>query len=124
MLWRKFNGDPIQLPIKQAVEETIKRETTAGNHLKVCIGTDSQVKGKETEFATVIVFYVKATEALCLFITKKLYSSTALKNACWLRLLKALKLPMNYATCLLCMMWIWKFMPTSTPIRSLKAMKH
>ena len=56
MLWRKFNGDPIQLPIKQAVEETIKRETTAGNNLKVCIGTDSQVKGKETEFATVIVF--------------------------------------------------------------------
>ena len=56
MLWRKFNGDPIQLPIKQAVEDAIKRETIAGNHLKVCIGTDSQVKGKETEFATVIVF--------------------------------------------------------------------
>ena len=56
MLWRKFNGDPIQLQIKDAVEEVIKRETTAGYHLKVCIGTDSQVKGKETEFATVIVF--------------------------------------------------------------------
>jgi len=27
--------------------------------LKVCIGTDSQVKGKETEFATVIVFIRK-----------------------------------------------------------------
>ena len=56
MLWRKFNGDPIQLPIKEAVEQAIIRETKAGNHLKVCIGTDSQVKGKETEFATVIVF--------------------------------------------------------------------
>ena len=56
MLWRKFNGDPIQLPIKSAVEDTIKRETKAGFHLKVCIGTDSQVKGKETEFATVFVF--------------------------------------------------------------------
>ena len=56
MLWRKFNGDPIQLPIKQAVEDAIKRESRAGYHLKVCIGTDSQVKGKETEFATVIVF--------------------------------------------------------------------
>ena len=56
MLWRKFNGDPIQLQIKDAVEEVIKRETAAGYHLKVCIGTDSQVKGKETEFATVIVF--------------------------------------------------------------------
>ena len=56
MLWRKFNGDPIQLPIKTAVEEVIKKETDAGGRLKVCIGTDSQVKGLETEFATVIVF--------------------------------------------------------------------
>ena len=56
MLWRKFNGEPIELPIKSAVENTIKIETEAGNKLKVCIGTDSQVKSKETEFATVIVF--------------------------------------------------------------------
>ena len=56
MRWRKFNGDPIELPILNAVENAIKRETAAGFRLKVCIGTDSQVKGKETEFATVIVF--------------------------------------------------------------------
>lgn len=56
MLWRKFNGDRILLPIKEAVESAIKRETEKGTHLKVCIGTDSQVKGVETEFATVIVF--------------------------------------------------------------------
>mgnify|MGYP006323430657 CR=1 FL=1 len=56
MLWRKFNGDPIDLPILQAVETAIKRETANGFRLKVCIGTDSQVKGKDTEFATVIVF--------------------------------------------------------------------
>jgi len=56
MLWRKFNGESIQLPIKQAVEDAIKREHDIGNKLKVCIGTDSQVKGAETEFATVIVF--------------------------------------------------------------------
>ncbi len=56
MKWRKFNGETIYLPIKDAVEEAIKRETEKGVHLKVCIGTDSQVKGAETEFATVIVF--------------------------------------------------------------------
>lgn len=56
MRWRKFNGDPIELPIIDAVETAIKRETGNGHRLKVCIGTDSQVKGKETEFATVIVF--------------------------------------------------------------------
>ena len=56
MNWRKFNGDPIELPILNAVENAIKRETANGFKLKVCIGTDSQVKGAETEFATVIVF--------------------------------------------------------------------
>jgi predicted RNase H-related nuclease YkuK (DUF458 family) len=56
MIWRKFNGDPLDLDIKEAVENTIKRESNKGYHLKVCIGTDSQVKGSDTEFATVIVF--------------------------------------------------------------------
>lgn len=56
MHWRRFNGDSIELPIKKAVEEVIIRETKAGNKLKVCIGTDSQVRSAETEFATVIVF--------------------------------------------------------------------
>ena len=56
MRWRKFNGEPIETPIILAVEQAIKRETAAGYRLKVCIGTDSQVKGQETEFATVIVF--------------------------------------------------------------------
>ncbi|HRP34039.1 MAG TPA: ribonuclease H-like YkuK family protein [Agriterribacter sp.] len=56
MLWRKFNGERIHLPIKDAVKEAIIRESQMGYHLKVCIGTDSQVKSIETEFATVIVF--------------------------------------------------------------------
>lgn len=56
MHWRKFSGESINLPIREAVETAIKTETAKGNKLKVCIGTDSQVKGQETEFATVIVF--------------------------------------------------------------------
>jgi predicted RNase H-related nuclease YkuK (DUF458 family) len=56
MYWRKFNGESIDLPIKQAVADAIVLETEKGTKLKVCIGTDSQVKGDDTEFATVIVF--------------------------------------------------------------------
>jgi predicted RNase H-related nuclease YkuK (DUF458 family) len=56
MLWRTFSGEAIKIPIKKAVEEAIIRETAAGYRLKVCIGTDSQVRASETEFATVIVF--------------------------------------------------------------------
>ena len=56
MLWRKFNGDKIDLPIKTEVENAIQKEVASGYKLKVCIGTDSQVKSHDTEFATVIVF--------------------------------------------------------------------
>lgn len=56
MNWRKFNGQTIDIPIKLAVEQAIVTETEAGNKLKICIGTDSQVRGEVTEFATVIVF--------------------------------------------------------------------
>ena len=56
MNWRRLNGQPIELPIKKAVEKTILKEIDAGHRLKVCIGTDSQVRGSVTEYATVIVF--------------------------------------------------------------------
>ncbi len=56
MLWRTFSGETLKEPVKNAVENVIVRERNAGWKLKVCIGTDSQVRGGETEFATVIVF--------------------------------------------------------------------
>ena len=34
MIWRKFNGDPIDAPILEAVEKAIKRETANGYRLK------------------------------------------------------------------------------------------
>jgi predicted RNase H-related nuclease YkuK (DUF458 family) len=57
--WRKLDGTRIKHPIENEVRKVIVREKEAGNQLKVCIGTDSQVKGAETEFATVIVFLRK-----------------------------------------------------------------
>lgn len=56
MTWKKFNGEIIESPIIEEVERAIEREFNLGNKLKVCIGTDSQVKGSITDFATVIVF--------------------------------------------------------------------
>ena len=57
--WRKLSGERIRIPIADEISNTLMRETALGNELKVCIGTDSQVKGKQTEFATVIVFIRK-----------------------------------------------------------------
>lgn len=56
MNWRRLNGQRIELPLKAAVEETIQREQALGHRLKVCIGSDSQVRSNVIEFATVIVF--------------------------------------------------------------------
>lgn len=46
----------IDLPIKKAVEAAIIREKGLGHKLKICIGSDSQVRGGVIEYATVIVF--------------------------------------------------------------------
>lgn len=54
--WRRFNGETIKESIVDAVEKTLIAEQAKGNKLKVCIGTDSQQRGKVIEFATVIVF--------------------------------------------------------------------
>jgi uncharacterized protein len=55
MTWKKFSGEVIHSSILEEVENAIVRETQNGYRLKVCIGTDSQVKGAVTDFATVIV---------------------------------------------------------------------
>lgn len=57
--WRKLDGTRIELPISAAVENALIQERELGNQIKVCIGTDSQVRGRETEFATVIVLLRK-----------------------------------------------------------------
>ncbi len=57
--WRKLSGERIKIPIADEVNKVLIREKEMGHELKVCIGTDSQVKSKVTEFATVIVFIRK-----------------------------------------------------------------
>lgn len=57
--WRRLNGTPVKRTIEEEVREAIISEMNAGHHLKLCIGTDSQVKGDVTEFATVILFVRK-----------------------------------------------------------------
>ena len=66
--WRKLSGERIKIPISDEVSNVLIREKEMGHSMKVCIGTDSQVKArpngssgrsKETEFATVIVFIRK-----------------------------------------------------------------
>ena len=64
--WSKLSGEKMIRPIEEELINVIGTERAMGHELKVCIGTDSQVKAcrgktgrKETEFATVIVFIRK-----------------------------------------------------------------
>jgi len=57
--WRKLDGSRIRIPIEDEIRSVLVKEKEKGHELKVCIGTDSQVKGAVTEFATVIVFLRK-----------------------------------------------------------------
>ncbi|MFN4314452.1 MAG: ribonuclease H-like YkuK family protein [Chitinophagaceae bacterium] len=92
MRWRRFNGDPIELPIKTAVENAIKRETAAGYRLKVCIGTDSQVKGKETEFATVIVFLREGHGGFMFIHNEKTRQSFTIKERMLMEVAKSIEI--------------------------------
>lgn len=56
MKWRRLNGKPIQDDLKEAVEKVLKKELADGHRMKVCIGSDSQVRSGVVEYATVIVF--------------------------------------------------------------------
>ena len=57
--WRRLDGRTIKGPIHEEVRHVLMKEKTEGHQLKVCIGTDSQRKGGEIEFARAIVFIRK-----------------------------------------------------------------
>ncbi len=91
-IWRRFNGDTITAPIKDAVEEAICRETEAGYKLKVCIGTDSQVKGDETEFATVIVFLREGRGGFMYIHNEKTKQSFSIKERMLVEVAKSIEI--------------------------------
>lgn len=92
MLWRKFNGEVLKQSIKVAVEEVIVREHALGNKLKVCIGTDSQVKGTETEYATVIVFLREGKGGFMFIHNEKTTHKSSIKERMLLEVAKSIEI--------------------------------
>lgn len=78
--WRKLNGQRIPTSIEDEVREVLMKEKAAGYEMRVCIGTDSQVKGKITEFATVIVFVRKGKGAFMYINNEITTSKLAIKQ--------------------------------------------
>jgi uncharacterized protein len=96
--WRKFNGEPIGLPIYDAVEQAIRKETNAGHRLKVCIGTDSQVKGQETEFATVIVFLREGRGGFMFIHNEKTRQQYSIKERMLVEVAKSIEIAYELCT--------------------------
>lgn len=93
--WRKLNGQMLDLPIKEAVEQTIIRETEAGHRLKVCIGSDSQVKNGIVEFATVIVFLREKKGGFMFIHNSKMENRMGLKERMIIEVAKSVEVAYN-----------------------------
>jgi predicted RNase H-related nuclease YkuK (DUF458 family) len=92
MNWRKFNEDPIHLPIKDQVRKTIESEIENNNKLKVYIGTDSQVKQNITEFATVIVFLREKNGGFMFMHNEKVAQTFHIKERMLLEVSKSIEI--------------------------------
>lgn len=78
--WRRLDGTKIDNPISDALESLLINERDAGNQIKVCIGTDSQVRGAETEFATVILILRKGRGGYMLINNDKTRQKMSIKE--------------------------------------------
>lgn len=90
--WRRLSGEKIKEPILLAVENTLKREKALGNKLKVCIGTDSQVRGKVIEFATVIVFLREKRGGFMFINNDKIFYEMGLKERLLMEVAKSIEI--------------------------------
>ena len=95
MLWRRLNGERITIPIKDQVINTIKRETALGHRLKVCIGTDSQVRSSTVEFATVIVFLREKKGGFMFIQNDKMTKTIGLRERLILEVAKSVEVAYN-----------------------------
>lgn len=69
-MWKTFYGATIQEPIQSAVENKIVELRQSGYAVKVCVGSDSMVYGREVCFATALVFVIIGNGG-CMYIHKR-----------------------------------------------------
>ena len=95
--WRKGSGQKLRRPIADEVMDVIAMEHEAGHQLKVCIGTDSQVRGGITEFATVIVFLRKGKGGFMYILNETSIQKRSIKERMLAEVAKSIEVA--YALC-------------------------
>ena len=97
MHWRTLDGRRIEIPIKDAVEQAIIRETGLGHRLKVCIGSDSQVRSGHVEFASVIVFLREKKGGFMYILNDRLDREISIRERMIMEVAKSVEIA--YALC-------------------------
>lgn len=97
MHWRTLDGRRIEIPIKDAVEQAIIRETNLGHRLKVCIGSDSQVRSGHVEFASVIVFLREKKGGFMYILNDRLDREISIRERMIMEVAKSVEIA--YALC-------------------------
>lgn len=59
ILWKRVGQGNLKIPLIDYLEELVDEQYDLGNKIKICIGTDSQKKGKGYKYATAIIFEMK-----------------------------------------------------------------
>ncbi|HMR81706.1 MAG TPA: ribonuclease H-like YkuK family protein [Niabella sp.] len=89
--WRTLEGKWLCHSIKEEVYQRLLQEAKAGYEVKVCIGTDSQVKSKETDFATVIVFLRKGKGGFMFIKSESMHQRMSIKERMLLEVQKSIE---------------------------------
>ena len=87
----------IRRDIKEEIRSVLVKEKELGHELKVCIGTDSQVKGPVTEFATVIVFIRKGKGGFMYILPERTTRKMSIKERMLLEVAKSVEV--SYDLC-------------------------
>ena len=95
--WRKLNGERIHIPIAEEISQVLTSEREKGYDIKVCIGTDSQVKAQVIEFATVIVFIRKGKGGFMYIHNEKTVQRMTIKQRMLTEVAKSIEVA--YALC-------------------------
>ena len=59
ILWKRVNHGNIDEPLIDYLEKLVEEQYELGHQIKICIGTDSQKKGKGYKYAIAIIFEMK-----------------------------------------------------------------
>ena len=95
MKWRRLNGQVLNNDLKSEVSRTILRETELGHKLKICIGTDSQVRSDVIEFATVIVFVREHKGGFMFIHNSQIHRAMTLRERMILEVAKSVEVAYN-----------------------------